>query len=160
MIRGSANNHNGRTAGIASPNADIQAAAVRQAYANANISDYSLTAYLECHGTGTTAGDPVEATGIASVFASSRAVDRPLRIGSVRRLSNCYWGNLLTIVLQIKSNIGHSESAAGLSGLMKGIMILETGLIPGNPTFETPNPESVLLNHSFHRSFTWLTLDS
>lgn len=43
---------------------------------------------------------------------------------------------------QIKSNIGHSESAAGLSGLMKGIMILESGLIPGNPTFETPNPDS------------------
>ncbi|KAH8427046.1 beta-ketoacyl [acyl carrier protein] synthase domain-containing protein [Aspergillus melleus] len=124
VIRGSANNHNGRTAGIASPNADIQAAAVRQAYANANITDYSLTAYLECHGTGTTAGDPVEATGIASVFASSRTIERPLRIGS------------------IKSNIGHSESAAGLSGLMKGIMILENGLIPGNPTFEIPNPES------------------
>ncbi|KAI9037475.1 type I polyketide synthase [Aspergillus affinis] len=123
VIRGSANNHNGRTAGIASPNADIQASAVRQAYVNANITDYSLTAYLECHGTGTIAGDPVEATGIASVFASSRAIDRPLRIGS------------------IKSNIGHSESAAGLSGLMKGVMILENGLIPGNPTFETPNPE-------------------
>ncbi|PLB46253.1 polyketide synthase module [Aspergillus steynii IBT 23096] len=123
VIRGSANNHNGRTAGIASPNADIQAAAVRQAYANANITDYSLTAYLECHGTGTMAGDPVETTGIASVFASSRTIDKPLRIGS------------------IKSNIGHSESAAGLSGMMKGIMIIETGLIPGNPTFVTPNPE-------------------
>ncbi|KAE8157724.1 hypothetical protein BDV40DRAFT_304892 [Aspergillus tamarii] len=122
VIRGTANNHSGRTPGIASPSADAQAAAVRTAYENANITDLSLTSYLECHGTGTLAGDPVEVTGVSSVFAPSRAHDRPLHIGS------------------IKSNIGHSETAAGLSGLMKAIMILETGLIPGNPTFETPNP--------------------
>ncbi|KAB8201907.1 hypothetical protein BDV34DRAFT_228866 [Aspergillus parasiticus] len=123
VIRGTANNHSGRTPGIASPSADAQAAAVRTAYENANITDFSLTSYLECHGTGTLAGDPVEVAGISSVFAPSRAHDRPLQIGS------------------IKSNIGHSETAAGLSGLMKAIMILETGLIPGNPTFETPNPK-------------------
>ncbi|KAA8646813.1 beta-ketoacyl [acyl carrier protein] synthase domain-containing protein [Aspergillus tanneri] len=87
VIRGSANNHNGHTAGIASPSSEVQAAAVRQAYSNANITDYSLTAYLECHGTGTMAGDPVEAKGIASVFAASRAVHRPLHIGSVRKTS-------------------------------------------------------------------------
>ncbi|KAE8406449.1 hypothetical protein BDV37DRAFT_280732 [Aspergillus pseudonomiae] len=122
VIRGTANNHSGRTPGIASPSADAQAAAVRTAYKNANITDFSLTSYLECHGTGTLAGDPVEVAGVSSVFAESRAHDRPLHIGS------------------IKSNIGHSETAAGLSGLIKAIMILETGLIPGNPTFETPNP--------------------
>ncbi|KAE8376147.1 hypothetical protein BDV26DRAFT_294376 [Aspergillus bertholletiae] len=122
VIRGTANNHSGRTPGIASPSAEAQAAAVRTAYENANITDFSLTSYLECHGTGTLAGDPVEVTGVSSVFAPSRANDRPLHIGS------------------IKSNIGHSETAAGLSGLMKAVMILETGLIPGNPTFETPNP--------------------
>jgi 3-oxoacyl-(acyl-carrier-protein) synthase len=48
----------------------------------------------------------------------------------------------LTEAFQIKSNIGHSEAAAGLSGLIKAVMILETGHIPGNPTFETPNPNS------------------
>ncbi|KAB8234225.1 type I polyketide synthase [Aspergillus alliaceus] len=122
VIRGTANNHSGRTPGIASPSAEAQAAAVRTAYENANITDLSHTSYVECHGTGTLAGDPVEVTGVSSVFASSRAYDRPLQIGS------------------IKSNIGHSETAAGLSGLMKAIMILETGFIPGNPTFETPNP--------------------
>ncbi|KAB8234043.1 polyketide synthase module [Aspergillus alliaceus] len=122
VIRGTASNHNGRTAGIASPSAEAQAAAIRMAYSNANITDYSLTEYLECHGTGTLAGDPVEASGISSVFAASRPFDKPLHIGS------------------IKSNIGHSETASGLSGLIKAIMILETGHIPGNPTFETPNP--------------------
>ncbi|KAE8151513.1 hypothetical protein BDV25DRAFT_138748 [Aspergillus avenaceus] len=127
VIRGIANNHSGRTPGIASPSAEAQAAAIRKAYQNADITDYSVTSYLECHGTGTLAGDPVEVTGISSVFAASRSQDKPLRIGSV------------------KSNIGHSETAAGLSGLFKAIMILETGIIPGNPTFEIPNP-----NIDFH----------
>ncbi|KAF7590609.1 hypothetical protein BBP40_002604 [Aspergillus hancockii] len=123
VIRGTANNHSGRTPGIAYPSAEAQAAAVRMAYENANITDYSLTSYLECHGTGTLAGDPVEVMGVSSVFADSRPHDRPLQIGS------------------IKSNIGHSETAAGLSSLIKAAMILETGQIPGNPTFKTPNPK-------------------
>ncbi|PYI31660.1 polyketide synthase [Aspergillus indologenus CBS 114.80] len=122
VIRGIANNHNGRTPGIASPSGDDQAAAVRQAYANANITDFSQIGYLECHGTGTLVGDPIETEGASSVFAPYRPDDQPLRIGS------------------IKSNIGHSEPAAGLSGILKAVMVLETGKIPGNPTFLTPNP--------------------
>ncbi len=74
---------NGRTGGIASPSAEAQAAAIRTAYANAGISNFSETAYLECHGTGTQAGDPIEIRGIASVFSATRAVDKPLLIGSV-----------------------------------------------------------------------------
>lgn len=85
VIRGTANNHSGRTPGIASPSADAQAAAVRTAYENANITDFSLTSYLECHGTGTLAGDPVEVAGVSSVFTPSRTLDRPLHIGSVWR---------------------------------------------------------------------------
>ncbi|OOF94993.1 hypothetical protein ASPCADRAFT_171425 [Aspergillus carbonarius ITEM 5010] len=121
VVRGIANNHNGRTPGIASPSAKDQAAVIKQAYVNANITDYSFTAYLECHGTGTPVGDPVEAEGVSSVFGV-RSCQRLLRLGS------------------IKSNIGHSELAAGLSGFMKAVMIVETGMIPGNPTFLTPNP--------------------
>lgn len=83
VIRGIANNHNGRTPGIASPSGDGQAAAVRQAYANANITDFSQIGYLECHGTGTLVGDPIETEGASSVFAPYRPDDRPLRIGSV-----------------------------------------------------------------------------
>lgn len=84
VIRGSATNSDGWTAGIASPSSEAQAAAIRRAYANANISDLSATTYLECHGTGTQAGDPIEVAGVASVFAASRSPDRPLLIGSVR----------------------------------------------------------------------------
>src|SRR4051812_35003796 len=58
VIRGTSTNSDGWTPGIASPNADAQAVAIRAAYANAQITDLSQTGYLECHGTGTQAGDP------------------------------------------------------------------------------------------------------
>ena len=83
VIRGSATNSDGRTPGIASPSAEAQATAIRAAYAHAGISDFNSTSYLECHGTGTQAGDPQEVKGVASVFASSRPANEPLIIGSV-----------------------------------------------------------------------------
>ncbi|KAM7207245.1 hypothetical protein V8F20_002511 [Naviculisporaceae sp. PSN 640] len=122
VIRGTATNSDGRTPGIASPSAEAQSAAIRAAYANAGITNFNDTQYLECHGTGTPAGDPIEVKGAASVFASTRQLGQDLVIGS------------------IKSNIGHSEAAAGLSGLMKVVLALEHGVIPGNPTFIDPNP--------------------
>ena len=124
VVLGTASNHNGRTAGIASPNAESQALAIRAAYKNAGITDFNQTIFLECHGTGTQAGDANEVRGIASVFAATRSSDNPLIIGS------------------IKSNVGHAEPAAGLSGLIKTVMSIEKGWIPGNPTFVNPNPKS------------------
>lgn len=125
VIRGTANNSDGWTPGINSPSAEAQAAVIRAAYADAGIaaSQYSTTGYLECHGTGTPTGDPLEVKGAASVLASMRPPSEPLIIGS------------------IKSNIGHSEPAAGLSGLIKAVLAVESGRIPGNPTFVSPNPE-------------------
>lgn len=83
IIRGTATNSDGRTPGIASPSSEAQAAAIRAAYANASITDLSKTTYIECHGTGTQAGDPLEVQGVSSVFASTRPFDQPLIIGSV-----------------------------------------------------------------------------
>ncbi|KAK1988407.1 hypothetical protein LZ30DRAFT_766139 [Colletotrichum cereale] len=126
IVRGTASNSNGRTrgtGGIAQPSGEMQAAAIRAAYANAGITDYNDTAFLECHGTGTPAGDPEEVHGAGSVFSPTRDAQRPLVIGS------------------IKSNIGHSEPAAGISGLIKIIMAMEKGVIPGNPTFSKPSPK-------------------
>ena len=57
VIRGSATNSNGRTAGIANPSAEAQAAAINAAYTSAGISDLAATTYLECHGTGTLVGE-------------------------------------------------------------------------------------------------------
>lgn len=118
-----ASHSNGRTGGIASPSSEAQAAAIRRAYANAAISNFNDTAYLECHGTGTQAGDPTEVNGAGSVFGASRSAERPLLIGS------------------IKSNVGHSEPAAGNSGLIKAIMAIEKGVIPGTPLFIKPSPK-------------------
>ncbi|KXX80977.1 Lovastatin diketide synthase LovF, partial [Madurella mycetomatis] len=123
VIRGTASTSNGRTNGIASPSAEAQAATIRQAYASAGIANLNDTAYLECHGTGTPAGDPTEVNGAGSVFAPTRAVDKPLVIGS------------------IKSNLGHSEPAAGSSGIIKAVLCIENGLIPGTPSFINPNPK-------------------
>ncbi|KAI1073750.1 hypothetical protein F5B20DRAFT_586947 [Whalleya microplaca] len=122
VIRGSATNSDGRTSSLTQPSSEAQAIAIRMAYQNAGITDFNETGYLECHGTGTPTGDPIEVAGLASVFAPTRAADKPLVIGS------------------IKSNVGHSECAAGLSGLIKTVMAVESGIIPGNPTFITPNP--------------------
>ncbi|RYP24614.1 hypothetical protein DL765_000440 [Monosporascus sp. GIB2] len=124
VIRGTASTSNGRTNGLASPSSEAQAAAIRQAYVSAGITNFNDTAYLECHGTGTPVGDPTEVNGAGSVFAPSRAADKPLLIGS------------------IKSNIGHSEPAAGSSGVIKAVMCIEKGIIPGTPTFINPNPKS------------------
>lgn len=123
VILGTSTNSAGRTPGLASPSSEAQAAAIRQAYANAGITNFNETGYLECHGTGTLAGDPVEVAGAASVFAATRSEGQELVIGS------------------IKSNIGHSEAAAGISGLIKAILAVERGIIPGNPTFFDPNPQ-------------------
>jgi acyl transferase domain-containing protein len=123
IIRGTSTNSDGRTPGIASPSSEAQAAAIRAAYANAGITDFNETSYLECHGTGTLAGDPIEVAGAAAVFSPTRCADKPLIIGS------------------IKSNIGHSEPAAGISGLLKAVLSIEKGIIPGNPTFIDLNPK-------------------
>ncbi|QKX62342.1 uncharacterized protein TRUGW13939_09501 [Talaromyces rugulosus] len=126
IVRGTASNSNGRTrgtGGIAQPSGEMQAAAMRAAYTNAGITNFNDTAFLECHGTGTPAGDPEEVNGAASVFSPTREEQRPLIIGS------------------IKSNIGHSEPAAGISGLIKIILAMENGVIPGNPTFIKPSPK-------------------
>lgn len=123
VIRGTATNSDGRTPGITNPSGEAQIAAIRAAYADAGLEGaYAGTGFLECHGTGTPVGDAVEVRAAASVLAHMRDPFDPLIIGSV------------------KSNIGHSEPAAGISGLMKAMMAVETGIIPGNPTFVTPNP--------------------
>lgn len=124
VIRGTSTNSDGWTPGIASPSAEAQAMGIRAAYAAAGIEDFHDTGYLECHGTGTLAGDPVEVAAAASVLTQGRTSANPLIIGS------------------IKSNLGHGEPAAGVSGLIKAVLAVESGIIPGNPTFRHPNPKS------------------
>ncbi|KAH7135959.1 hypothetical protein B0J11DRAFT_611808 [Dendryphion nanum] len=120
VIRGTAVNSNGKTAGISHPSSDGQEALIRQAYKNAGLPTH-LTGYFECHGTGTPVGDPIEVSAIAKVFSEERKQE-PLLIGSV------------------KTNLGHSEGASGITGVMKAILALEKGLIPATVGIQRLKP--------------------
>ncbi|KAF4954956.1 hypothetical protein FSARC_11985 [Fusarium sarcochroum] len=120
VIRGTGVNSDGRTAGITLPNGDAQADLIREVYANAHL-DPAETGYFEAHGTGTQAGDPMEAGAIHRVFTADRQRSFPLYLGS------------------IKTNIGHLEGASGLAGVVKAVLCLEKGQIPPNCNFEKPN---------------------
>ncbi|RDW91779.1 polyketide synthase-nonribosomal peptide synthetase [Coleophoma crateriformis] len=123
IIRGSAVNANGKTNGITLPSADGQEAVIRKAYYKAGLGHvYNETAYVECHGTGTPVGDPIEVEAVSRVF-KRRTVDSPLLIGSV------------------KTNLGHSEAASGFSSMFKVALALEKGSIPATIGVRNVNPK-------------------
>ena len=121
VIRATGSNQDGRTPGITQPSKDAQETLIRDTYLSAGL-DLKTTRFFEAHGTGTAIGDPTEAAAISAVFKAERTPDDPLFIGAV------------------KSNIGHLEGASGLAGLIKTIMVLESGVIPPNIWFERPHP--------------------
>ncbi|KAL4762391.1 type I polyketide synthase [Aspergillus foveolatus] len=121
VIRNSVLNQDGRTPGISVPSAVAQKEAIIKAYKQAKLDLYAD--YVEAHGTGTKVGDPIETSAIAAALTQRRSPSRPLPIGS------------------IKGNIGHTESAAGLAGLIKSVLMLENGMIPPQVNYETTNPD-------------------
>ena len=123
VIRSSAVNTNGKVAGmgITHPSVKGQERVIRMAYENSNL-DPSETAYVECHGTGTILGDPIEVHAVSNAMNDTRNDDTPLLIGAM------------------KPNIGHSEAASGIFAVMKAAMITESGIIPGVAGFKDLNP--------------------
>jgi len=121
LIRGSATNQDGRSSGLTAPNGPAQEAVIRAALANGGLAADAVD-YVEAHGTGTSLGDPIEVRALAATLGAGRPPDQPLLIGSV------------------KTNIGHLESAAGVAGLLKLVLALEHGEIPGQLHFKEPNP--------------------
>jgi acyl transferase domain-containing protein/acyl carrier protein len=121
VIIGTALNQDGHTNGISLPSVEAQARLVVEACANAGISP-SQIGFVEAHGTGTAVGDPIEAHALSQALCRDRAAENPLLIGSV------------------KTNLGHLETAAGLAGLMKAMLVLKHRRIPASLHFETPNP--------------------
>ncbi|KFZ17687.1 hypothetical protein V501_01603 [Pseudogymnoascus sp. VKM F-4519 (FW-2642)] len=119
VIRATASNCDGKTGGMSVPSLESHEAMIRHAYKIAGIKDYSSTAFVECHGTGTAVGDPLEVGAIANVFGGHKGV----YIGSV------------------KPNVGHSEGASGLTSIIKAVLALERKIIPPNINFCTPNPK-------------------
>ncbi|MCI0384154.1 type I polyketide synthase [Streptomyces sp. CNQ085] len=121
VILSSGTNNDGRTPGLALPSSVAQQALLRQVYARAGLVPDDV-AYLEAHGTGTRAGDPLEVEAVGRALAVGR--DRgPLPIGSV------------------KSNLGHMEAAAGMAGLFKAMLVLRHQRIPATLHAERLNPE-------------------
>ncbi|MDT5342291.1 MAG: phthiocerol/phenolphthiocerol synthesis type-I polyketide synthase [Mycobacterium sp.] len=121
VVRGSAVNQDGRSNGLLAPNPAAQMAVLRSAYANAGVPPQEVD-YVEAHGTGTMLGDPIEARALGTVLGRGRAEESPLLIGTV------------------KTNIGHLEGAAGAAGLIKAVLAVHRGSIPGNLHYHTPNP--------------------
>ena len=121
IIRGSAIGHNGAGSGLTVPNPKAQEEVIRKALDRAGLESNDVD-YLEAHGTGTSLGDPIEVNAAAAAYCGQRQSDDPLLIGSV------------------KTNIGHLEAAAGMAGLIKVLLSLQNGSIPGQMNFETPNP--------------------
>ncbi|MEN9766606.1 MAG: hypothetical protein RLZZ32_566 [Cyanobacteriota bacterium] len=121
VIHGSAVNSDGRSNGMVAPSLRAQMACVREAFERAGI-DPAATQYVEAHGTGTRQGDPIELRALGTVLGEGRNEDQPCRVGSV------------------KTNLGHSETAAGITGLIKAALCIHHRQLPPSLNFRTPNP--------------------
>ncbi|MGA7487759.1 MAG: SDR family NAD(P)-dependent oxidoreductase [Xanthobacteraceae bacterium] len=122
LIRATAVNQDGRTPGISVPNQTAQEANIVDALRLGDVAPESVQ-YVEAHGTGTTVGDPIEAAALGTVYGKARKPEDRCVIGS------------------IKSNIGHLEAAAGITGLIKTALCLQHRRIPKSLHFENPNPQ-------------------
>lgn len=120
LVRGSAINQDGASAGLTVPSSAAQESVVRQALANARVAPDAID-YVEAHGTGTSLGDPIEVAALDAVFRTPTR-DRKLRVGTV------------------KTQIGHLEPAAGIAGLIRCVLSLEHETLAPNLHFEMPNP--------------------
>jgi acyl transferase domain-containing protein/acyl carrier protein len=119
VVVGTSMNQDGHTNGISLPSAEAQARLVENACRHAGILPAQI-GFVEAHGTGTAVGDPIEAHALAEALCKQRST--PLAIGSV------------------KTNVGHLETAAGVAGLLKAMLVLQHRQIPASLHFITPNP--------------------
>ena len=119
LLRGTAVNQDGRSARLTAPNPEAQRGVYRAALADAGV-DPDLVGMVEAHGTGTPLGDPIEFDSLSSVYG--------------RGSSRCALGS-------VKSNIGHTEAASGLSGLLKAVLCVGEGRIPATLQFRRWNPQ-------------------
>ena len=123
VIRGSAVNNDGAyKVGFTAPSVDGQASVIKMALAAAGVDARSIS-YVECHGTATPLGDPIEVAGLTEAFRETTADRQFCAIGSA------------------KSNVGHLDAAAGVTGLIKTALALKHRLLPPTLHYRRPNPQ-------------------
>lgn len=123
LLLGTALNHMGPGSGITAPSVEAEAEVIRSALREARVPPQQIT-YVECHGTGTALGDPIEVEALARVIVT----EDPAGEGSS------------LLIGSIKTNIGHLEAAAGLAGVAKLLLMMRHGMIPPTVNLERDNP--------------------
>ncbi|MGL6339577.1 MAG: type I polyketide synthase, partial [Waterburya sp.] len=132
IIRGSAINNDGSgKIGYTAPSIDGQAEVIAEALALAEVEPETIS-YIETHGTGTALGDPIEIAALNQIFQAGTTPKKYCALGSV------------------KTNIGHLDAAAGITGLIKTVLALKHQQIPPSLHFQQPNPKINFANSPFY----------